>query len=150
MSVIDISPGTLDSSLCFIQPSILHGVLCTTSLKYAPDFPITPPSCFLLLCGHLRPQGEQRSLEIRVFLFPVVAPAPTSAPDSASTPQTHSERVVWFLASALLCMDLKRNLTWCVCVCIYICRLYRTFELKGQVGRESLAVSLSYSPRKSI
>ena len=119
MSVIDISPGTLDSSLCFIQPSILHGVLCTTSLKYAPDFPITP-SCFLLLCDHLRPQGEQTSLESRVFLFPVVALAPTSAPDSASTPQTHSECVVWFLASALLCMDLKRNLTWYVCVCIYI------------------------------
>ena len=26
--VIDISPGNLDSSLCFIQPSILHDVLC--------------------------------------------------------------------------------------------------------------------------
>ena len=26
--VIDISPGSLDSSLCFIQPGILHGVLC--------------------------------------------------------------------------------------------------------------------------
>ena len=27
--VIDISPGSLDSSLCFIQPSILHEVLCS-------------------------------------------------------------------------------------------------------------------------
>ena len=26
--VIDISPGTVDSSLCFIQPSISHDVLC--------------------------------------------------------------------------------------------------------------------------
>ena len=26
--VIDISPGNVDSSLCFIQPSILHDVLC--------------------------------------------------------------------------------------------------------------------------
>ena len=26
--VIDISPGSLDSSLCFIQPGISHGVLC--------------------------------------------------------------------------------------------------------------------------
>ena len=26
--VIDVSPSTLDSSLCFIQPSISHGVLC--------------------------------------------------------------------------------------------------------------------------
>ena len=26
--VIDISPGNPDSSLCFIQPGILHGVLC--------------------------------------------------------------------------------------------------------------------------
>ena len=26
--VIDISPGNLDSSLCFIQPGISHGVLC--------------------------------------------------------------------------------------------------------------------------
>ena len=26
--VNDISPGNLDSSLCFIQPSILHDVLC--------------------------------------------------------------------------------------------------------------------------
>ena len=26
--VIDISPGNLDSSLCFIQPSVSHGVLC--------------------------------------------------------------------------------------------------------------------------
>ena len=26
--VIDISPGNLDSSLCFIQPSILHDALC--------------------------------------------------------------------------------------------------------------------------
>ena len=26
--VTDISPGSLDSSLCFIQPSVLHDVLC--------------------------------------------------------------------------------------------------------------------------
>ena len=26
--VIDISPGSLDSSLCFFQPSISHDVLC--------------------------------------------------------------------------------------------------------------------------
>ena len=26
--VIDVSPGSLDSSLCFTQPSILHDVLC--------------------------------------------------------------------------------------------------------------------------
>ena len=26
--VIDISPGNLDSSLCFIQPCILHDVFC--------------------------------------------------------------------------------------------------------------------------
>ena len=26
--VIDISPGDLDSSLCFFQPSISHDVLC--------------------------------------------------------------------------------------------------------------------------
>ena len=26
--VIDISPGNFDSNLCFIQPSILHDVLC--------------------------------------------------------------------------------------------------------------------------
>ena len=26
--VIDISPGNLDSSLCFFQPGILHEVLC--------------------------------------------------------------------------------------------------------------------------
>ena len=26
--VIDISPGNLDSSLCFFQPSISHEVLC--------------------------------------------------------------------------------------------------------------------------
>ena len=26
--VIDISPGNLDSSLCFIQPGISHDVLC--------------------------------------------------------------------------------------------------------------------------
>ena len=26
--VIDISPGNLDSSLCFIQPRVSHGVLC--------------------------------------------------------------------------------------------------------------------------
>ena len=26
--VIDISPGNLDSSLCFIQPGILHHILC--------------------------------------------------------------------------------------------------------------------------
>ena len=30
--VIDISPGNLDSSLCFIRPSISHGVLCTIAL----------------------------------------------------------------------------------------------------------------------
>ena len=27
--VIDISPGNLDSSLCFLQPSVSHDVLCT-------------------------------------------------------------------------------------------------------------------------
>ena len=27
--VIDISPGNLDSSLCFFQPSVSHDVLCT-------------------------------------------------------------------------------------------------------------------------
>ena len=32
--VIDISPGNLDSSLCFLQPSILHDVLCIY-VKYA-------------------------------------------------------------------------------------------------------------------
>ena len=26
--VIDISPGNLDSSLCFLQPSVSHDVLC--------------------------------------------------------------------------------------------------------------------------
>ena len=26
--VIDISPGNLDSSLCFFQPSVSHDVLC--------------------------------------------------------------------------------------------------------------------------
>ena len=26
--VIDISPSNLDSSLCFIQPGILHGIFC--------------------------------------------------------------------------------------------------------------------------
>ena len=26
--VIDISPGNLDSSVCFIEPSISHDVLC--------------------------------------------------------------------------------------------------------------------------
>ena len=26
--VIDLSPGNLDSSLCFIQPSVSHDVLC--------------------------------------------------------------------------------------------------------------------------
>ena len=26
--IIDISPGSLDSSLCFIQPGISHDVLC--------------------------------------------------------------------------------------------------------------------------
>ena len=30
--VIDIFPGNLDSSLCFIQPGIFHGVLCTIAL----------------------------------------------------------------------------------------------------------------------
>ena len=28
-NVIDISPSNLDSSLCFFQPSISHGILCT-------------------------------------------------------------------------------------------------------------------------
>ena len=28
LKVLDISPGNLDSSLCFIQPGILHEVLC--------------------------------------------------------------------------------------------------------------------------
>ena len=27
-AVIDISPGNLDSSLCFFQPSVSHDVLC--------------------------------------------------------------------------------------------------------------------------
>ena len=26
--VIDVSPGSLDSSLCFFQPSVSHDVLC--------------------------------------------------------------------------------------------------------------------------
>ena len=26
--VIDISPGNLDSSLCFLQPSVFHDILC--------------------------------------------------------------------------------------------------------------------------
>ena len=32
--VIHISPGNLDSSLCFIQSSILHDVLCIACLKH--------------------------------------------------------------------------------------------------------------------
>ena len=31
--VIDISPGNLDSSLCFFQPSVSHDVLCI-EVKY--------------------------------------------------------------------------------------------------------------------
>ena len=31
----------------------------------------------------------------------------------------------------------------CVCVCVFICRLFGTLKLKGQVGGDSLAVSLS-------
>ena len=30
-----------------------------------------------------------------------------------------------------------------VCVCVFICRLFGTLKLKGQVGGDSLAVSLS-------
>ena len=75
----------------------------------------------------------------------MVTSAPASPPDSAPAPQTSSEYVVWLLASAQLCMDLKWNLNiyTCVCVCTYICRLFGTLELKGQVGGDSLAVSLS-------
>ena len=31
--VIDISPGSPDSSLCFVQPGILHDVLCIEAKK---------------------------------------------------------------------------------------------------------------------
>ena len=50
--VIDISPSDLDSSLCFIQPSILHDILCIevkwagwqyTTLTYS--FPNLEPAC---------------------------------------------------------------------------------------------------------
>ena len=50
--VIDISPGNIVSSLCFIQPSISHDVLCIpvtqagwqcTTLSYS--FPYLEPSC---------------------------------------------------------------------------------------------------------
>ena len=50
--VVDIFPSSLDSSLCFIQPGILHHVLCTeikyagwryTALKYS--FPNFEPVC---------------------------------------------------------------------------------------------------------
>ena len=36
--VIDISPGNLDSSLCFIQPSVSHDVLCPTLLLSLTPF----------------------------------------------------------------------------------------------------------------
>ena len=28
LAIIDISPGNLDSNLCFFQPSVSHDVLC--------------------------------------------------------------------------------------------------------------------------
>ena len=57
--VIDISPSNLDSSLCFIQPSILHVVLCIkvkqagwqhTALMHS--FPNLEPVCCSMSCSN--------------------------------------------------------------------------------------------------
>ena len=45
--VIDISPGNLDSSLCFIQPSVSHDILCieVRLTIYNTPFPDWEPGC---------------------------------------------------------------------------------------------------------
>ena len=120
-SAVILEPPKIKSVTVFIvSPSICHEVMGS-------------------LCKHLCTQGKQLQLESRVFLFPVVASAPASPPDSAFTPQTHSEYVVWFLASAWLCMDLKENLNWY----IYIQIIWDSW-VDRQVGGDSLAVSLFF------
>ena len=67
--VIDISPGNLDSSLCFIQPSILHDILCIevkyTALKYSfPDLEpvycsMSSSNCFFLTCIQISQEAGQ-------------------------------------------------------------------------------------------
>ena len=55
LQVIDISPGNLDSSLCFIQPGILHRVLCIPSPPHFPDSLAEGPcSARCAVSGNLR------------------------------------------------------------------------------------------------
>ena len=49
--VIDISPGNLDSSLCFIQPSVSHDVLCTPFPIWNQSVvPMSSSNCCFLTC----------------------------------------------------------------------------------------------------
>jgi len=50
--VIDISPGNLDSSLCFIQLGILHDVICRVTIYslviLLSQFGTSPVPCLIL------------------------------------------------------------------------------------------------------
>ena len=72
--VIDISPGNLDSSLCFLQPSISHDVLCIevkiagwqyTALTYSFSYfepvccSMSSFNCFFLTCIQISQEAGQ-------------------------------------------------------------------------------------------
>ena len=63
--VIDISPGNLDSSLFFIQPSISHDVLCNIALTYSfPDLEpvccsMSSSNCCFLICIQISQEAGQ-------------------------------------------------------------------------------------------
>ena len=85
--VIDISPGNLDSSLCFIQPSISHDVLCIevkwagwqyTGLTYSFYYlepvccSMSSSNCGFLTCIQISQEAGQVVWYIHLFKnFPV-------------------------------------------------------------------------------
>ena len=77
--VLDISPGNLDSNLCFIQPGIPHDVLCTQTKQgdnippWRTPFPVlnqsVVPFPVLIVASWLIKNLKKDILQVHIFSF---------------------------------------------------------------------------------
>ena len=72
--VIDISPGHLDSSLCFIQPSISHDVLYLDQASLTAQFVKNLPAMqdtWVLFLGREDPLEEETATHSSMFAWDI-------------------------------------------------------------------------------
>ena len=112
--VIDISPGNLDSSLCFFQPSVSHDVLCIS--RYADDTTLMAESEEELksLLMKVKVESEKVGVKLNIQKTKIMASGPiTSWEIDGETVETESDFI--FLGSKITAdgacsHDMKRHL----------------------------------------